>query len=74
MGFWAVFFGWPGGQVWPNLVADGITTVGGVSLVGWRFLKKLRAEHEQHRALMAQQLDEHHQAVIAAVTPPGGTS
>lgn len=41
----ALFFGWPTGQVWPNMVASGLTA--GLA-VGWshrRLTKKLRAHH-----------------------------
>lgn len=69
MQVWQLFFGWPAGQVWPNLLASAITSAAAASLVAWRLLKKIRAEHAAHRELVAQQLAQHHTAVLAAVAP-----
>jgi hypothetical protein len=76
---WTLFFAWPTGGVWSNLIASAITTVLGLSLVAWRFFKKLDQKHAEHRALMKhqtqQQLDEHHDRIhrlIRAQYPQGG--
>lgn len=84
MSVWELWFGWPGGQVWPNLVAAAVGSIGTAALILWRFLAKVQRAHEQerearkaelaahHQAVtdaVAAQLAEHHQAVLAAVTP-----
>jgi hypothetical protein len=83
---WQLFFSWPDGQVWPNLIASAITSAGTASLIAWRFLIKVRNEHEAHRALLRrehvehrellqQQLDLHHEQItktLRATLPLGG--
>lgn len=71
MNTWDLFFSWPAGGVWSNLIASAITTTLAGTLVVWRFLKKLRLEHEQHRQLIQQQLDDHHERILQAVGGDG---
>lgn len=59
----ALFFGWPAGQVWPNIVASGLTA--GLA-VGWshrRLRKHLDRRHTQ--------LTEHITASTGAVSEEG---
>lgn len=62
-----LWFAWPAGQVWPNLVAAVIGSGAGGVLVAWRALVKMDRKHEAHRQQLAAQIAEHHQAVLAAV-------
>lgn len=87
MSLWALFFGWPAGGIWPNLLASAVTAPAGAAaggaLVWWRARGHLRSRDEQHaaeltahhaaiRADVAGQLAAHHQAVLRAVRAPGG--
>lgn len=86
MTVWALYFGWPDGAVWPNLLASAITSSLTAALLVHRALKKMLerervrraaelAEHHQAvTAAVAAQLAEHHQAVLAAVRPREGAS
>lgn len=79
MSTWSLFFAWPGGAVWPNLVASAITSCATAVVVVRRGVKKMldrdrerrEAEFAAHRAAVAGQLAEHHAAVMAAVGAPG---
>jgi Na+/alanine symporter len=72
----AVFFDWPEGSVWSNLVASALTAAG-LWFRAKAKLAQVRAEERattdqtlaEHRAAVAQQLADHHQAVLAAVSP-----
>ncbi len=64
MSWYDIFFAWPNGQVWPNLVASGITSASAVGVFAWRVLGKLEKHHE---ARMAQDR-LHHQETLKAVT------
>ena len=63
MSVWEIFFGWPSGQVWPNLVASAVTSASAIGLLGWRTLRKMETHHQ---ARMAQDR-EHHAAVMAKI-------
>lgn len=71
MTVWSLWFAWPEGQVWPNLVAAAIGSAVTGALVAWRALRKLEQQHAQHRQALAEdvsrQLADHHAAVLAAV-------
>jgi hypothetical protein len=76
MSVWDVFFGWPGGGVWSNLVASVLTGVG-IWLRAKAKLTQARDEDREatqtalaeHRQAITEQLADHHQAVLAAVAP-----
>ncbi len=68
MTWYQVFFGWPNGQVWPNLVASGVTSLSAVGVFAWRVLARLETHHE---ARMAQDR-EHHTQLMHAMTTRGG--
>ena len=79
MSLWQLFFTWPTGGIWSNLIADVITTALGLSVAAWRFFKKLDAKHAEHRELIKQQtqqqLDEHHDRIhrmFKATMPQSG--
>jgi hypothetical protein len=55
----ALFFGWPAGQVWPNIVASALTT--GIA-VGW-----------SHRRLR-KHLDKKHAELAEKVNAPAGST
>jgi len=63
MSAWQIFFGWPNGQVWPNLVASAVTSATAILALGWRVLKRLDRHHE---ARMAQDR-QHHQTLLTAI-------
>lgn len=57
MSTWQLFFGWPAGQVWPNVVASALTA--GLA-VGW-----------SHRRL-ARKLRDHHASLAEHITTTAG--
>jgi hypothetical protein len=61
-----LFFGWPTGQVWPNIVASLLTTV---LAVGWSH-RRLRKHFDRRHEQLAE-----HITATAADQPPrdGGT-
>lgn len=59
MSVWGLFFDWPNGQVWPNIIASGLTA--GLA-VGW-----------SHRRL-ARKMREHHARTAEHITAATGTA
>lgn len=49
MSIWAIFFGWPNGGVWSNLIASGICLAIG-SVAALAGLRNLKATLERHHA------------------------
>lgn len=81
-----VFFGWPAGGVWSNLLASAILAIPG----GFALARKLRNQHRQrmaqaerhhteqlaqataHHNAMRQLAETHHQALKDHITAQGG--
>lgn len=63
MSAWDIFFGWPNGQVWPNLVASAVTSASAVGVFAWRLLRRLETHHQERMA----QDREHHQTLLTAI-------
>lgn len=62
----ALFFGWPDGGIWPNIVADAL--VSGLGLV-WSY-RRLARRLEAHTE---QRLAEHRQALMEHITTTAAT-
>jgi hypothetical protein len=69
MDTWQVFFGWPGGGVWSNLLASAIC----VGVAWWRLRAKMIAHHAAQMAQAARhhkeqltQADVHHKERLAS--------
>jgi len=45
-----LFFGWPDGQVWPNLAASAISFTASAAAVWWRARVHLRRHHAAREA------------------------
>lgn len=70
MSVWALFFGWPTGQVWPNVVAAGLT--GGlpaVAAIVWSHRRHQRRADERHAELI-----DHVTNSVAATPDDGSTT
>lgn len=68
------FFGWPAGQVWPNLLASAICAL----LVWWRLHRQGAAQHAEalaqaawHHVERTAQAEAHHVSLKAHVTAVG---
>jgi hypothetical protein len=62
---WADWFGWPGGQIWPNVLASGVCLAVGLPLTLWRHRKRLA---RQFAARVSEELAEHHVRVSEHIT------
>jgi hypothetical protein len=66
-----LYFGWPAGAVWSNLLASAICS----ALIWWRLRARMIAHHAEaltqdvkHHLERMTQADEHHEALKAHIT------
>lgn len=54
MSMWGLYFGWPSGQLWPNLLASAVASAAAVGVAWWRLHRQSARQHVEHLAVVAR--------------------